>query len=133
MKRLTKALKIIAIVLNTIFLAGILLIVCSKYGARPENLFELAGFILIFGFPAVTLITIALTFGQKCRSLTFVLRIIAIIINASFLVIFIFEVADSSFVGLVVRLVCIMGLGLPILNVVALALTFIKGKEKTAD
>ncbi|HIJ52132.1 MAG TPA: hypothetical protein HPP66_03135 [Planctomycetes bacterium] len=129
MKRLTKVVKIIAIVLNAIFLAIILLIV-SRSGAHPQTLIDWAGFILIFVFPPVTLITIALTFHKKLEILTSVLKVIAIIVNVSFLTIFIFEVADAHFVNLVMWLVCLMGLGLPIVNILAVALTFRKGKAE---
>ncbi len=129
MKRLTKALKIIAILLNTIFLAYTYSRLI-KYGAHPQGLRDQAGIILIFALPPITLITIALTFHKKAQILTTVLKIISIIANASFLVIFICEAADSCLVGLAMWLVCIMGLGLPVVNVAALALTF--RKEKTA-
>jgi hypothetical protein len=128
MNGLAKALKIIAIVLNTIFLAVNLLIVCSSYGGYPQDLYDWAAFILIFALPPVTLITIALTFHKKLEILTSVLKIIAIILNISFLIILIFEVADIGLEGLAQWLFCLMGLGLPVLNVVTLALTFRKEK-----
>jgi len=133
MKRLTKALKIIAIVLNAIFLVGILLTVCSRYGGYPQDLRDQAGFILIFAFPAITLITIALTFHKKAQILTTVLKIISIIANVSFLVIFICEVADSCLVGLAMWLVCVMGLGLPIVNILTIVLTYRKGKAMSNE
>jgi len=130
MKGLTKVVKIIAIVLNAIFLAVILLIVI-RTGGRPQSLYDLAGFILIFGFPAVTLITIALTFHKRVQILTSVLKIIAIIVNASFLVMFIGATASGHLKGLAMWLVCVMGLGLPVVNILAMALTFRKGKAAT--
>ena len=129
MKRLTKALNIIAIVLNTIFLAIFLLIVIWS-GTRPESLRDWGGFILIFGFPAVTLVTIALTFHKKFQILHSVLKIIAIILNASFLVIFIHETTSGHFEGFVRWLVFLMCLGLPVVNVLTVALTFRKGKAE---
>ncbi|MHC4545941.1 MAG: hypothetical protein ACYSYL_15720 [Planctomycetota bacterium] len=64
-----------------------------------------------------------------------VLKVIAIIVNILFLIIlisarFLVRISLEVFGPL---LVCIMGLGLPVLNVVTLALTFRKGKEETAD
>ena len=132
MKRLTKALKIIAIVLNSIFLA-VILFIASRPGAHPQTLRDWAGFVLIFVFLPVTLITIALTFHKKVQILTSVLKIIAIILNISFLIILICEMADIGLEGLAQWLFCLMGLGLPVVNVLAMALTYRKGKEITAD
>ena len=88
MKIFTKAIKIIAIVLDTIFLAGLIFFLI-RLGAQPQTLYDWAGFILMFAFPPITLITIALTFHKKFRILTFFLKIIAIIVNSSFLLILI--------------------------------------------
>ena len=128
MKRLTKALKIIAILLNTIFLAYTYSRLI-KYGAHPQGLRDQAGIILIFALPPITLITIALTFHKKLQNLTSVLKIIAIIVNASFLIIIIFEVADAHLVSLATWLVCVMSIVLPVVNIVAVALTYRKEKE----
>ena len=133
MKGLTKTLTIIAIVLNAIFLAVNLLIVGSSYGGYPQDLYDWAAFILIFALPPVTLITIALTFHKKLEILHSVLKIIAIILNISFLIILIFEVADIGLEGLAQWLFCLMGLGLPVVNVLTVVLTYRKGKEITAD
>ena len=134
MKGLTYALKIIAIVLNTIFLAGIIFFLI-RLGAHPQALRDWAGFILMFAFPPITLITIALTFHKKLEILTSVLKIIAIIVNASFLVILICVTAIGQvhLEGPGMWLLGLLGYGLPIVNILAVALTFRKGKEKTAD
>ena len=134
MKRFTKALNIIAIVLNTIFLAGILCVLIS-FGAYLESLRDLAGSILIIVLPAVTLVTIALTFRKEGKKLISILRIIAIIVNTSLLVILICEMVVPAVKGarpggLAQWLVCIMGLGLPVINVLTLVLTFRKGKAE---
>ncbi|MHC4623411.1 MAG: hypothetical protein ACYS4W_05860 [Planctomycetota bacterium] len=133
MKGLTKALRIIAIVLNTIFFAGLIFFLV-RLGAHPQNLRDWAGFISMFAFPPITLITIALTFHKKCQILTFVLRIIAIIVNPSFLVILIYVTAIGHVhpEGLAMWLLSLLGYGLPVLNVLAVALTFRKPKQ-TSD
>ena len=134
MKGQTKTLTIITAVLNGIFLAGLLFGI-SMYGARAEGRLDKAGLIFILVFPAVTLVTIALTFGKEGKKLTFVLKVIAIIVNILFLIILISALAlaferlhNQDFAQ---WLVCIIGLGLPVLNVVTLGLTFRKGKEQT--
>ena len=127
MKGLTYALKIIVIVLNTIFLAGIIFFLI-RLDAHAQSLRDWAGSILIFALPAVTLITIALTFHKK---LEIVLRIIAILVNASFLVIFIYETASGHPKGFLRWLVYVTGYGLPVVNILAVALTFRKGKAET--
>jgi len=134
MKGLTKALKIIAIVLNIILLAGLICFLI-RLGAHPQTLSDWAGFISMFAFPPITLITIALTFYKKFRILSSVLRIIAVIVNASFLLILICVTAIGRvhLEGLAMWLLGLMGYGLPVLNVLALALTFRKGKEKIAE
>ena len=135
MKGGNKTLTIIAIVVNAIFLAG-LLFGMSMYGARAEGRLDKVGLIFILVFPAVTLITIALTFRKEGKKLASVLRIIAVIVNVLFLIILI-----SAMVLALERLhnqdfaqwlVCILGLGLPVLNLVALALTFRKTKDINA-
>ena len=134
MKGVTKALKIIAIVLNAIFLAGLIFFLI-RLGARPRSLSDWAGFISMFAFPPVTLITIALTFHKKCRGLTSVLRIVTVIVNVSFLIILIYFTAIGrvSLEGFLFWMLGILGYGLPVVNVLTLALTFRKEKEKTAD
>ena len=131
MKSFTKAVKIIAIVLDTIFLAGLIFLLISL-GAHPQSLRDWAGFILMFAFPPITLITIALTFHKKFRILTFFLRIIAIIVNAFFLLVLIHATAIGNvhLNGLAMWLFALLGYGLPVLNILALALTLRKGKEK---
>ena len=133
MKSFTKAIKIIAIVLNTIFLAGLIFFL-TRLGAHPQTLYDWSGFILMFAFPPITLITIALTFHKKCQILTFVLRIIAIIVNASFLLVLIHAAAIGNVhpSGLAQCLLTLLAYGLPVLNVLALALTFRKPKQ-TSD
>lgn len=130
MKGISKTLKIIAIVLNAIFLAGIIFFLI-RLGANPQNLRDWAGFILIFAFPPVTLITIALTFHKKSQILTFVLNDIAIIVNASFLAILIWVTAIGNvhLKGPAMWLFGLLGYGLPVVNIVAVALTFRLSKE----
>ena len=134
MKSFTKAIKIIAIVLDTIFLAGLIFFLI-RLGAQPQTLYDWAGFILMFAFPPITLITIALTFHKKFRILTFFLKIIAIIVNSSFLLILIHATAIGNVHpdDPAKWLFTLLGYGLPVLNILALALTFRKGREKTAD
>jgi len=131
MKSLTKALKITAIVLNAIFFAGIIFVLIML-GAHPQTLRDWAGFILMFAFPPITLITIALTFHKKFQILTSFLRIIAIIVNASFLVILICVTAIGHvhLEGLAMWMIGLLGYGLPVVNVLAVALTFRKCKDK---
>jgi hypothetical protein len=133
MKRLTSVLKIIAIVLNSIFLAGIIFFLI-RLGAHPVTLGDLAGFILIFAFPPVTLITLVLICLKKFQILTSILKIIAIIVNTSFLVILVCETAIGHvhLEGLGIWLLGLLGFGLPVVNVLAVALTFRKGKA-TSD
>ncbi|MHC4086753.1 MAG: hypothetical protein ACYSWZ_18885 [Planctomycetota bacterium] len=128
MKGRAKTLKIIAIVLNTIFLA-IMLLIFILSGGHLESLRDVAGSTLIFGFPAITLITIALTFHKKIQILGSVLKVIAIILNVTFLVIFIHETARGNPEGLAMWLFGLLVYGLPVVNVVALASTFKKEKE----
>ena len=130
MKGVNKILRIIAIVVNAIFLVG-LLFGMSRYGVYPRTLLDKVGLIFMLVFPAVTLVTIALTFRKKSKILNSVLRIIAIIVNILFFIILISEIAleGVSLEHFAALLVCIMGLGLPVLNVVILALTFRKEKE----
>jgi small-conductance mechanosensitive channel len=133
MKSLTDVLKIIAIVLNTIFLAVILFSI-SRHGVHPQAFHDWAGIILVFALPLVTLVTIALTFYKKVQILTSVLKIITIIINAYFLVILIYAMAvERAYLeGLAVLMVYLMCSGLPVVNVLAVVLTFRKGKA-TSD
>ena len=129
MNSLTYVLKITAIALNTYFSAWLLLFVCSGYGGHPLSLYAWLSSILICAVPPVTLITIALTFHKNLKILTFVLRIIAIILNAYFLVPLIWfrhEILDD-FPFDVYLIYC----GLPALNLIALAVTFRKEKENT--
>lgn len=131
MKRLTKVIKIIAIILNTIFLAVILFVV-SRAGAHPQTAGDWAGCILLFAFPSLTLITIALTFHKRLESLTSVLKILAISVNVSFLIILIFEmVVDRVHLespGM--WLFCLMDFVLPVVNVLTIALTYRKGEAE---
>ena len=78
------------------------------------------------------LFTIALTFHKKCRILTFVLRIIAIIVNASFLLVLIHATAIGNvhLDGLAMWLLGLLGYGVPVINLLALALTLRKRKGK---
>ncbi len=129
MKSLTFVLKITAIALNTYFSAWLLLFVCSGYGGHPLSLYDWVGRILVLAIPPVTLITIALTFQKKFKILTSVIRIIAIILNAHLLIHLIWfqhEILDDMALW-----AYLIYCGLPALNLVALAVTFIKVKEKT--
>jgi len=129
MKDLTKTLKIIAIVLNAIFLAGIIYGM-TRYAVHPQDLHDRVGLIFILLFPAVTLVAITLTFHKKAKILTSILRIIAIIVNALFFIILISAIAlkGVNLQHFSQLLVCIFGLGLPVLNIIAFALTFRKPK-----
>lgn len=129
MERLNKAIRINAIILNAVFLVGIILFLI-RLGADPRNLRDWAGFILIFAFPPITLITCALTFNKKLKILTFALKIIAIILNASFLLILIWVTALGRvhLEGIAVWLFGLLGYGLPLINLTALALAFIRAK-----
>ena len=132
MKGVTYTLKIIAIILNSIFLAGLIFFVI-RLGAHPRTLSDRAGFISMFALPPVTLVTIALTFYRKFRIISSILCIIAIIVNTVFLIILIYATAlDNVHIkGPAMWLFGLMGYGLPVVNVVILALTFRKEKEKT--
>lgn len=129
MKDLTKTLKIIAIVLNAIFLAGIIYGM-TRFGVDPSGLLDLIGCIFILVFPAVTLVTFLLTFHKKAIILTSVLRIITVIINILFLIILISAIVleGISLEHFFQLLVVTFGLGLPVLNIVAFLLTFRKPK-----
>ena len=126
MKGLTYVLKITAIALNTIFLAFVLSFVGSGYGGHPLSLRAWVGSILICAVPPVTLITIALTFHKKFKILTSVLKIIAFILNAHFLIILIWFEKDYLENFEVYLIYC----ALPVVNLVALALTLRKGEIK---
>jgi hypothetical protein len=123
MKGSAKACKIIAIVLNAIFLAG-LLFGMSRYGVHPRTLLDKAGCIFILVFPAVTLVTIALTFRKEGKMPACVMKVIAVIVNVLFLIILISAIAIEgvSLEHFGQLLVCIMGLGLPVVNLGVLAL-----------
>ena len=127
MKGLAKAIKITAIVLNGIFLAGLIYGV-TRYGAHPRDRLDKAGLILIFIFPAITLVTIAFTFLKKARHLTFVLMIIAVIVNILFFIILISAmiIKGVNMEHFTQLMVCVLGLGLPVVNVITMALTFRK-------
>lgn len=129
MKGLTYALKIIIIVLNAVFLAGIIYGM-TRFGVHPRGLLDLIGCIFILVFPAVTLVTFLLTFHKKAIILTSVLRIITVIINILFLIILISAIVleGISLEHFFQLLVVTFGLGLPVLNIVAFALTFRKPK-----
>jgi hypothetical protein len=130
MKGVTQALKIIAIILNGIFLAGLIFFLI-KFSADPRTVLDWAGFISMFAFAPMTIVAIALTFGKKLQVLRLVLRIIAIIVNASFLLILIYSTAIGQvhLEGPAMWIFGLMGYGLPVVNVLALALTFRKEKE----
>lgn len=134
MERLNKAIKINAIILNAVFLVGIIFFLI-RLGADPRNLRDWAGFISIFAFPPITLITIALTFHKKLEILTFALKLIAVILNASFLFILIWvtTLGRVNFEGFAIWLFGLLGYGLPVINLAALALTFRNAKKTSTS
>lgn len=125
MKDLAKTLKIIAIVLNAIFLAG-LIYGMTRFGVHPRDIHDQVGFIFTLIFPAVTLVTITLSFYNKAN----ILRIIAIIVNVSFLIILISAIAIKgiNLEQFEQLLVLIFGLGLPFINIIAFLLPVRKPK-----
>ena len=129
MKSVSKPLKIIAIVLNAIFLAGLIYGV-TRYGVHLRDLHDRVGFIFTLVFPTVTLVTIALIFHKKLRILTFILKVIAIIVNASFLVILISAIVlkGVNLKQFSQLMVLIWGLGLPVINIAACVLPVRKAK-----
>jgi hypothetical protein len=130
MKGVAQALKIIAIVLNVIFSAGLILFLI-RLGADPRTLLDWAGFISMFAYPPVTGIAIALTFGKKLQAICLVLRIIAVIVNVLFFIILIYVTAIGNvhLEGPAMWIFGLLSYGLPLVNVLALALTFRKEKE----
>ena len=134
MKKFIKNLRITAVVLNAVFLAGIIYGI-TRYGVNLRGLHDKAGFMFALVFPAVTLVALALTFLKRPISLTSVLRNIALILNGLFLILLISAMAlkGVNVEHFTQLMVCVLGIGIPALNLVALALTFIKQKEKTPD
>jgi len=129
MKYLTYVLKFTAIAVNTYFLSFVLSFVRSGFGGHPLSLLAWVASSSVLAIPPVTLITIALTFQKKFKILTSVLRIIAIILNAHLLIHLIWfhhEILDDMALW-----AYLIYCGLPFLNLVALAVTFIKVKKKT--
>lgn len=118
-----KALKITTIVLNGIFIVGLICFII-KLGADPRTLLDWAGFISMFGFAPVTIVAIALTFGKKLKILRLVLRIIAIILNALLLIILIYVTADGrvQLEGLAMWIFGLLCYGLPAVNIASLVL-----------
>jgi len=128
MKELTKVLIIAAIVPNIIFFTFYLLAICNDDGGQTLSLRDWVGIILIFALPLVMLITIALTFYKRFKILHFVLRIIAVILNAYLLIPLIWnrhEILDDLPLD-----VYLMYFAFAVANLVVIALTFIKEKEK---
>jgi hypothetical protein len=130
MKYLTYILKLFAIAMNTIFLPYVLSLIGSDFGGLPLSLLDWVECILSCALPPVTIITIALSFHKKFKILTSVLRIIAIIVNA-YLLVLIISFQHDIFHDLVLEPYLTYS-ALPALNLVALALTFRKEKEKKA-
>ena len=125
MKELTKVLIIAAIVSNFMFLTFVLSAICHEFGSHTLSLRDWVGCILIFTLPVVMLITIALTFYKRFKILTFVLRIIAIILNAYALIILIwFEQDPLDYLELY-----LMYYAFAAGNLVVIALTFIKERQ----
>ena len=129
MKELTKVLIIAAIIPNFMFFTFFLSAICNDYGTLTPSLLDWLRGILMFTLSPIMLITIALTFYKKFKILHSVLRIIAIILNAYFLIGLIWSrheiLTDLAFEAYIIY--C----AFPAANLVVLALTFIKQKEKT--
>jgi hypothetical protein len=123
MKGLAKAHKIIAIVLNAIFLVGLIFFLIS-FPPDPRTLNDWSGFISMFALAPMTIIAIALTFGKKLQVIRLVLRIVAIIVNALFFIILIYVTAIGNvhIEGLAMWIIGIVGYGLPVVNIAALVL-----------
>lgn len=130
MKGVTAIVKIIAIVLNVIFLAFLIFTVKSKGVVVGQADFrEWAGLILTFTFPPVTLVALAFDFLKKKPTISFALKIISIIINFSYLISIILEVVRGRFGYVVFNILMLVLLaGLPILNIFAILPTFQKGR-----
>lgn len=134
MKGLTYTLKIIVFVLNAIFLTGLIFFLI-RLGARPRNLYDWAGFISMFAFPPITLITVALTFRENFRILVSFLRIIAVILNASFLLLLIYftAIGQVSLEGFIFWMLGLLGYGLPVINILTLTLILRRAKETSIE
>ena len=131
MRQLSKVLIIAAVIPNFMFFTSFSSAFYNDFGTFTQSLRELLRGILIFALPVVMLITIALTFYKKFKILHSVLRIIAVILNAYFLIGLIWswrqELTDITLQDY------IMLCALPAANLVVIALTFIKQKEKTEN
>ena len=132
MKGPGKAFKIIVIILNGIFLVGLISFII-KLGADPRTVLDWAGFISMFTFAPITIVAIALTFGKKLQILRLVLRIIAIILNTLLLIILIYvtAVGNVQLEGHAMWIFSLFCYGLPVVNIASLALTYRKPKERT--
>ena len=129
MRELSKVLIIAAVIPNFMFFTLYVLAVCNHYGSLPSSLLDWLRGILIFAISPIMLITIALTFYKKFQILHSVLRIIAIILNAHALIILIwFEQDPLDYLALY-----LMYYVFTVGNLVVIALTFIKQKEKTEN
>ena len=129
MKPPTKAFKTTALVLNAVFLGGLIYGI-TRYGLYLRDLHDRVGFIFTLVFPAVTLITISLTFHSRLKILTFVLKVIAIIVNTLFLIVLISAIVlkGVNLEQFSQLMVCIWGLGLPVINILAMVLPLPKAK-----
>jgi len=129
MKGVTAVVKIIAIVLNVIFLAFLLFTVKYKGFIGQADFREWAGLILTFTFPPVTLAALAFDFLKKKSTISFALKVVSIIINISYLISIILEVVRGRFGYVVFNVLMLVLLaGLPIVNLLAILLTFEKGR-----
>jgi hypothetical protein len=130
MKELTTVLIIAAIIPNFMFFTLFLSAICNDYGAITTSLLDLLRSILIFAISPIMLIIIALTFYKKFKILHSVLRIIAVILNAYFLIGLIWswqeELTDITLEAY------IMFCALPAANLVVIVLTFIKERQVCA-
>ena len=130
-RELSKVLIIAAIIPNFMFFTLYVLAICNDYGSLPSSLLDLLRGILIFAISPIMLIIIALTFYKKFKILHSVLRIIAVILNAYFLIGLIWswreELTDITLEAY------IMFCAFPASNIIVLALTLIKLKEKTEN
>jgi len=129
MKGVTAIVKVIAIVLNVIFLAFLLFTVKCKGVVGQANFREWAGMILTFTFPPVTLVALAFDFLKKKPTISFALKVISIILNFSCLITIILEVVGGrhGYVGFNILMLFLLA-GLPIVNLLAILPTFQKGR-----
>ena len=134
MKTLSAILKIVAIAINTIYLT-IGLILIARRGPYTENILAWAATILFLTSPPASLIAIVFTFLKKIKILTNVLKVFAIVLNISLLIVSIClllqlgNLVGMDILTLVFLLLCFLT---PIINILAIALPF-RREEKIID